>query len=126
VRSSIATRQDLLNRTTIQRRPCHRAGHRPGDVPETLRRIGGFRHDANFDSWLYRLVVNACFDQKRKTRRLTQLVDGFLDFMHAPGGTALDEVLRAEMSDSVRVAVQSLPDEQRMVIVLRYTEGSFL
>ena len=38
--------------------------------------IGTFRGDANFDSWLYRLVVNACFDQKRKTRRLLPLVEG--------------------------------------------------
>lgn len=30
--------------------------------------IGKFRGDSGFDSWLYRLVVNACFDQKRKTR----------------------------------------------------------
>src|SRR4051794_25405235 len=54
--------------------------------------IGSFRGDASFDSWLYRLVVNACFDQKRKTRRLTPLIDGFLDLVHSPGGSALDEV----------------------------------
>jgi RNA polymerase sigma-70 factor (ECF subfamily) len=85
--------------------------------------IGGFRREANFDSWLYRLVVNACFDQKRKTRRLTSLVDGFLDLLHAPGGTALDDILRAEMSGRVRSVVESLPPEQRMIIVLRYTEN---
>lgn len=85
--------------------------------------IGTFRGEANFDSWLYRLVVNACFDQKRRTRRLMPLVDGFLDLMHAPGGSALDEVLRAEMSAHVRGVVESLPPDQRMVIVLRYTQG---
>jgi RNA polymerase sigma-70 factor (ECF subfamily) len=85
--------------------------------------LEGFRHEANFDSWLYRLVVNACFDQKRKTRRFMPLVDGFLDLVRAPGDSALDEVLRAEMSAHVRSVVESLPPEQRMVIVLRYTEG---
>lgn len=85
--------------------------------------IGSFRREANFDSWLYRLVVNACFDQKRRTRRLTSLVEGFLDLLHAPGGTALDDILRAEQSDRVRSAVESLPPEQRMIVVLRYTEG---
>jgi RNA polymerase sigma-70 factor, ECF subfamily len=85
--------------------------------------IGSFRGDANFDSWLYRLVVNACFDQKRKTRRLTPLIDGFLDLVHSPGGSALDQVLRTEISDHVRAVVESLPPDQRMVIVLRYTEG---
>ena len=85
--------------------------------------IGGFRREANFDSWLYRLVVNACFDQKRKTRRLTSFVDGFLDLLHAPGATALDEILQAEMSGYVRAAVDSLPPAQRIVVILRYTEG---
>jgi RNA polymerase sigma-70 factor (ECF subfamily) len=85
--------------------------------------IGAFRGQASFDSWLYRLVVNACFDEKRKTRRLTPLVDGFLDFFAAPGASALDEVLKAEMSAHVRSVVETLPPDQRMVIVLRYTEG---
>ena len=85
--------------------------------------IGSFRGDANFDSWLYRLVVNACFDQKRKTRRLMPLVDGLLDLLHAPGDSALDEVLRAEMSAHIGSAVESLPADQRMVIILRYTQG---
>ena len=85
--------------------------------------IGTFRGDANFDSWLYRLVVNACFDQKRKTRRLLPLVEGLLDWLPAPGGSALDDVVRAEMSAGIRDVVETLPPEQRMVIVLRYTQG---
>src|SRR5438105_13824068 len=40
--------------------------------------IGSFRGDANFDSWLYRLVANSCFDHKRKTRRLMPMVEEFL------------------------------------------------
>ena len=40
--------------------------------------IGSFRGDSRFESWLYRLVVNSCFDHKRKSRRLFPLVDGFL------------------------------------------------
>jgi RNA polymerase sigma-70 factor, ECF subfamily len=85
--------------------------------------IGSFRGDASFDSWLYRLVVNACFDQKRKTRRLTPLIDGFLDLLRSPGNSALDQVLRSEMSGQVRAVVESLPPEQRMIVVLRYTEA---
>src|SRR5271167_1571718 len=40
--------------------------------------IGNFRGESKFDSWLYRIVVNACFDHKRKARRLMPLVDGLL------------------------------------------------
>jgi RNA polymerase sigma-70 factor (ECF subfamily) len=43
--------------------------------------------------------------------------------MRAPGANALEEVMRAEMSGQVKTAVETLPPEQRMVVVLRYTEG---
>ena len=85
--------------------------------------IGGFRGESNFEAWLYRMVVNRCFDQKRKTRRLVSLLDGIIETRHTPGDSALDEVLREEMSAHVQSVVESLPPEQRMVVVLRYTKG---
>ncbi len=85
--------------------------------------IRGFRGDSSFESWLYRLVVNSCLDQKRKTRRLAPLVDEFLDALRSPGASVLDQVLREELGSRVREVVDSLPPEQRMVIVLRYTQG---
>jgi RNA polymerase sigma-70 factor (ECF subfamily) len=85
--------------------------------------IGGFRGDSSFDSWLYRMVVNSCFDHKRRTRRFLPMIAGVFDLLRAPGATALDDVLREEMSDRVRAVVDGLPPEQRMVIVLRYTQG---
>jgi RNA polymerase sigma-70 factor (ECF subfamily) len=85
--------------------------------------IRSFRGDSNFESWLYRLVVNSCLDLKRRTRRLLPLVDGLLDALQAPGASVMDEVLRSELGSRVRSVVADLPDEQRIVIVLRYTEG---
>jgi RNA polymerase sigma-70 factor (ECF subfamily) len=85
--------------------------------------VGSFRGDSNFEAWLYRMVVNSCFDQKRKTRRLTPLLDGVLDLLRTPDVSVLDEVLRSEMSTYVRSVVDGLAPDQRMVIVLRYTQG---
>lgn len=85
--------------------------------------IGSFRGESNFEAWLYRMVVNRCFDQKRKTRRLAPLLDGVVDVLHATDVSALDEVMRAELSTHVRSVVESLAPEQKMVIVLRYTQG---
>ena len=85
--------------------------------------VGSFRGVANFESWLYRMVVNACFDQKRKTRRLAPLLDEVLAMLRTPDMSVLDEVLRSEMSTHVRSVVESLAPDQRMVIVLRYTQG---
>src|ERR1700728_3993631 len=83
--------------------------------------VGSFRGDSNFEAWLYRMVVNNCFDQKRRTRRLTPLLDGILDALRTPDISVLDEVLRSELSTHVRSVVDSLAAAQRMVVVLRYT-----
>lgn len=85
--------------------------------------IGSFRGDSGFESWLYRLVVNRCLDQKRRTRRLMPIVDGLLDLLPSPGRSAMDELLRGELNKRVQAAVAGLRPEQRMVVVLRYTEG---
>src|SRR5437667_9449501 len=86
--------------------------------------IRSFRGDSSFESWLYRLVVNSCFDQKRRTRRLLPLIDEFLEALRAPGESILDEVVRAERGSRVRSGGASLPPEERMGIVLRYTPGA--
>jgi RNA polymerase sigma-70 factor (ECF subfamily) len=86
-------------------------------------RIRGFRGDSSFESWLYRLVVNSCLDQRRKTRRLLPLADGLLDMARAPGQSIIDDLVRSELSSQVRLVVGALPAEQRILIVLRYTQG---
>jgi len=85
--------------------------------------IRTFRGDSSFESWLYRLVVNSCLDQKRRARRFMPLIDELLDVIQAPGAGAMEEVLRAELGSRVRSVVAALPAEQRIVIVLRYTQG---
>jgi RNA polymerase sigma-70 factor (ECF subfamily) len=86
-------------------------------------RIGSFRGESDFSSWLYRLVVNSCLDQKRKTRRLAPLLDEALAILQAPDLSALDEVVRAELSHHLRAVVEDLADEQRILLVLRYTQA---
>jgi RNA polymerase sigma-70 factor (ECF subfamily) len=85
--------------------------------------IQSFRGESSFDSWLYRLVVNSCLDQKRKTRRLAPLLGALIDALPAPEPSADERVIRAEMGGQVRSVVAGLPPEQRIAIVLRYTQG---
>ncbi len=84
--------------------------------------IRGFRSEASFETWIYRVVVNCCLDHKRRSRRLVPLPDGFLMSLRAPGDS-LGEILRAERNGWVRAAVEHLSPDLRMAIVLRYTEG---
>lgn len=86
-----------------------------------LKSMGDFRGESGFETWLYRLVVNRCLDQRRSARRWIALVEGF--FGRSNAASALDDLLRSEMRERVQGAVAMLAPEQRIVVVLRYTEG---
>jgi RNA polymerase sigma-70 factor (ECF subfamily) len=81
-----------------------------------------FRGDASFGTWVYRLVVNSCLDHRRRAWRLVPIADEVMAVLRAPGD-ALHSLLHAEMRGRVQGAVEKLPAEQRIVVVLRYTEG---
>jgi len=84
--------------------------------------IGEFRGDSSFGTWVYRLVVNSCLDHKRRSWRLIPIAAEVMAVLRAPGDT-LHGLLHSEMRGRVRSAVEKLPAEQRIVVVLRYTEG---
>jgi RNA polymerase sigma-70 factor (ECF subfamily) len=88
-----------------------------------LSRIGDYRAEASFESWLYRLVVNSCIDDQRRGRRMIPFLDGLLDAVCAPAESALHRLLRAENEERIQDVVARLAPEHRMVVVLRYTEG---
>jgi len=84
--------------------------------------ISEFRGEAAFSTWVYRLVVNCCLDHRRRSWRMIPIADDLLAVLRAPADS-LDRMLRSEMRDRVRAAVDKLSPELRMVVVLRYTEG---
>lgn len=88
-----------------------------------LSSIRQFRGDSSFESWLYRMVVNTCLDYHRKRRRFLPIVDEALDVFRPSDETALHDMLREEQEERVQQVVAQLPEEQRIVVVLRYTEG---
>ncbi len=85
--------------------------------------IRDFRGQSSLDTFLYRLVVNHCLDRKRRDRRLLPLVDEWAATLFAKDSSPAEELLRSELANTVRQAVEKLAPELRMVIVLRYTEG---
>jgi RNA polymerase sigma-70 factor, ECF subfamily len=82
--------------------------------------IARFRGDADFSTWLYRLVVNACMDEARSRKSTAATRDrSAMEELAAPG-TQEQDYARAEMADSVRTAVAALPTKFRIAILLRY------
>jgi len=88
-----------------------------------LSNIQQFRGESSFESWLYRMVVNSCLDYHRKRRRFLPLLDEALDVFRSPRESTLHDLLREEQEERVQQIVAQLPEEQRIVVVLRYTDG---
>jgi RNA polymerase sigma-70 factor (ECF subfamily) len=87
-----------------------------------MTRIGQFRGDAEFATWLYRLVVNTCHDEHRKQRRFVPLGDSFLQ-TSAGGESPRASYARKELAGRVQTAVAELKPKLRWPILLKYVEG---
>jgi RNA polymerase sigma-70 factor (ECF subfamily) len=82
--------------------------------------IGDFRGDAEFSTWLYRLVVNACMDAGRRRKWDAVSADRSHLEMFAGPASQEDDYARAQTADSVRAAVSALPPKFRIAVLLRY------
>jgi RNA polymerase sigma-70 factor, ECF subfamily len=86
-----------------------------------FKKLEGFRADAEFTTWLYRVTVNACLDERRKRRKFFSLENFFGDFR--TGKTQEAKFERREISDQVQKAIAELKPKFRLPILLKYTEG---
>jgi RNA polymerase sigma-70 factor (ECF subfamily) len=86
----------------------------------------------SFKSWLLRIVTNACYDElrKRKRRPATSLEDLMGDDtgegeFELPSSADSPEALvqRREMAALLQLGITTLPDDQRMVLVLSDVQG---
>jgi RNA polymerase sigma-70 factor (ECF subfamily) len=86
-------------------------------------RIGEFRGDSSFESWLYRVVVNACMDHRRRGKRWAPLLEQVAGRWCGPPDPLDEQLARNQTRDRVRKAVSTLAPDLRLIVVLRYTEG---
>ena len=92
-----------------------------------FRALPGFKGQAKFSSWVYRIALNLCRDWMRRQRRTptVQMPEGADPVeLAAEGGPAEsieDLVSRRELSAVVAEAMALLPEEQRTAIVLKDT-----
>lgn len=94
-----------------------------------FRALPGFRGQAKFSSWLYRIALNLCRDWIRRERRTgfvqpPEDVD-LIDFIAAaePSESIEDLVSRKDQMRAVERAMALLPEEQRTAIVLKEYHG---
>ncbi|MCL2059467.1 MAG: sigma-70 family RNA polymerase sigma factor [Oscillospiraceae bacterium] len=107
---------------------------------KAYRSLRGFRGDSKFSTWLYRITNNVCLDylRKRDRRELpldyeTGGGDGETHTVDIPSDMDVEaDVMGDEFRRIVQGAINSLPAQHRMMIVMRdvqelsYTEISGL
>jgi len=85
--------------------------------------IRQFRGDSEFTTWLYRLVVNACLDERRRRRRLLPWDNTVAMSNVSEKKPQERQYARLEVAEAVRVAIEQLKPKFRLPILLKYIEG---
>src|SRR5262245_47479596 len=86
--------------------------------------IRQFRGDSEFTTWLYRLVVNACLDERRRRRRLLPWETTSAAVSNVSEKKPQErQYARLEVAEAVRVAIEELKPKFRLPILLKYIEG---
>lgn len=86
-----------------------------------FNKITDFRGDAELTTWIYRMTVNACIDEQRKTRRFFSIENFFGEFRARK--TPDEKFEQREVSDEVQKAIATLKPKFRLPILLKYSEG---
>ena len=94
-----------------------------------FRALKGFKGQAKFSSWLYRITLNLCRDWMRRERRtpVSQAPEG-IDIIElageaTPSESIEDLVGRKQLGLAVSKAMALLPEEQRTAIILKEYHG---
>src|SRR5262245_44604010 len=94
-----------------------------------FRALPGFKGEAKFSSWLYRIALNLCRDWIRRQRRapVVQMPEGVdpseLAAERGPAESIEELVGRRQLSAVVEEAMTLLPEEQRTAIILKEYHG---
>lgn len=89
-----------------------------------FRKAAQFKGDSALGTWIYRIAVNTCYDQLRKSgRRPTESLPAHLE---PPDASAEDAIESAGLRPEIERALAALPPEFRAAVVLSDLEGMSL
>lgn len=95
--------------------------------------IGTFRGEAQFSTWLYRIVVNLCISEKRKksSKDMEYYGDTIPEKMHhahdsATPGHPESALQSKKIQQHIQEALDKLPSKQKTVFVLRFYQDMSL
>ena len=83
-----------------------------------FRSVASYRGEARVTTWLHRIVVNACLDRARR-----RAVRPTVPLPEQPPADPRDQLAERETGLEVEQALATLPDDQRLALVLVELEG---
>jgi RNA polymerase sigma-70 factor, ECF subfamily len=84
--------------------------------------LPSFRGEAELATWLYRVVTNACLDELRRAKQRPAPIDAADASWELQSGSA-DPERTVTALDTVRRALETLPDDQRAAVLLVDGQG---
>ncbi len=95
---------------------------------KVYRSLDNFRHDAQLSSWLYRIVMNACIDHRRRhtaagVRPYGAEAEQRLQDAPAAAPGPEARAYASELGDVLAAEIRRLPAGQRLVFQMRHEEG---
>jgi len=90
-----------------------------------------YRPRSQFQTWLYTIAKNTCLNELRRNRRQMVSIDepvasgtqGLKQKISDPRANPAGELLQKEKKALIRAAIDDLPDNQRMAVILRRYEN---
>lgn len=82
--------------------------------------LSGFEKRSSFGTWLTRIMLNQCYEQKRKKRNILtnfERPDNFVSMK-----TPANELVNKELGSLLEEAIGKLPEKYRLVFVMREVE----
>ena len=79
--------------------------------------LDGFRAEARFSSWLYRIAVNQCLNWQKRRQRLDQLHKEWSEQAREPSGADTGRF------QQIQEALLKLPPKQRAAVILTAYDG---
>ena len=95
---------------------------------KVYRSLDRFRQDAQLSSWMYRIVMNACIDHRRRHHPAGSAPFGEeaeQKLLNTPEETPgpEDRAYAAELGQVLETEVGRLPQGQRIVFIMRHHQG---
>lgn len=98
-----------------------------------FRGIKSFKFKSEFSTWVYRITANVCLTHKEKINRVSidSLDKNVFDDENGisfgetlPGNSKTDDLMESnEIAEKIDLALERLPNQQRMAFTLKYYDG---